>query len=445
MAAQPPYDLVIRNADLLHVASGTAEHLRGQDIAIAGGKIAAIGQELSVAAAEEFDATGLLATAGMVNCHSHVAMGLLRGVAEDVSVQDWFNKFVWPMETGLTPEDVYWGSLLGIAEMIAAGVTSFADHYFMTEAVARAVEESGIRAVLAPTVFSGETEAADLDAAAAFASEWNGAAGGRITTMLGPHAPYTCTPDFLRKVAARAKELGLGVHIHLSETAEQVRLSREQHGLTPVALLQELGFGEIPTLLAHMAHPEGDDLAILAAGNYTVGACPKTEMKLGSGVTPVVAMRAAGIVVGLGSDGAASNDSYGILDAAQLMALLEKHERRDPTVLPVAETLALATSEGAQAIGLGATTGRLEPGFAADIVLRRIGGAHGTPVHDAAATLLYSAHPGDVETVLIDGRIVYRDYRHLTLDLGRVLEEAGSRARRLAAGAYEQRMAFYPA
>jgi len=436
------FDLVLRNVDLL--SPGLPGASGPQDIAIAGGKIAAIGAGLAARAEEVFDATGFVATPGLVNSHSHIAMGLLRGVAEDVTVLDWFNKFVWPMETGLTPDDVYWGAMLGIAEMIAAGVTCFADHYFMMDQIARAAEETGIRAVLAPTVFSGETEAADLEASAALALDWNGAAGGRITTMLGPHSPYTCTPDFLRAVAAKAKALGLGAHIHLAETAEQVTQSQAQHGLSPVALLQSLGFGEIHTHLAHMAHPVGDDLAILAAGRYSVGACPKTEMKLGSGVTPVVEMRARGIPVGLGSDGAASNDSYGILSEAQLIALLEKHERRDPTVMPMGEALALATSGGAEALGLGTTTGQLAPGFAADVVLWRRDSAHATPVHDAAATLLYSAQARDVDTVLIDGRLVYQGGKHLTLDLAEVRREANARAQRLASGVYEGRMAHYP-
>ncbi|NDV01334.1 amidohydrolase family protein [Pseudoroseicyclus tamaricis] len=440
------FDLLIRGVDLLDVTGSGASLQRGVDIAIAGGKIAAIAPSIEPERAREvIEGEGRLAHAGFVNCHSHAAMGLFRGVAEDVTVQEWFNDHIWPMETGMDDEDVYWGALLGIAEMIACGVTTFAEHYFKMEHIARAVTDTGIRAELAPTIFSGEGEAEELAASLAFAEAWQGAAGGRIGVMLGPHSPYTCSPDFLRSVAGAARGTGLAVHLHVSETAEQVALCREQSGRTPVGLLQELGLLDGPVLAAHLAHPQDDDLQLLARAGTAVGCCPKTEMKLGAGVTPVGAMRAAGITVGLGSDGAASNNTLDILEAARLTALLEKHERRDPTALPVAEALALATSEGARAVGLEGKVGRLAEGYQADIVLRRFSRPSDRPLHDAAATLLWSAAPADIETVLVAGRPLYRDGAHLTLDLPEVLGQAQARAERLSRQATNRRMAYYPA
>jgi 5-methylthioadenosine/S-adenosylhomocysteine deaminase len=347
------------------------------------------------------------------------------------------------METNLTPEDVYWGALLGFAEMIAAGVTSVADHYFAMDKVARAAEESGIRANLAWAVFSGPTESADLASTAQFVERWNGAAGGRITAWLGPHSNYTCTPAFLAEVAREARRLGVGIHTHLAETAEQVAQSLAATGKTPVAVARDAGLFEVPALAAHVAHPSDEDIAILAAGGAAVASTPKTEMKLGIGVTPLGALRERGVTVGLGSDGAASNNGYDMLEAARLAALLEKHRARSARAMPVGEALALATRESARAIGLAGVAGELREGLAADVVLLRRDAPHAQPLHDPAATLLYSASSADVDTVVVAGRVLMRGRRLLTIDRRRVLREATQRAARLRRRG-TARVAHYP-
>jgi 5-methylthioadenosine/S-adenosylhomocysteine deaminase len=438
------YDLIVRDADVLQFDGDAPVLLPCHSIAVSAGRIVRIAPRIiDGPARESIPARGMLAIPGLINCHAHIAMSLFRGVVEDVPIEAWFNDSIWPMETNLTPEDVYWGALLGIAEMIEAGVTCVAEHYFSIDAIARAVAESGIRANLAPTIFSGPDEAHHLAEAVDFVTRWNGAADGRISAWLGPHSPYTCTPGFLAQVAGEARRLGVGIHIHLSETAAQVAESRARYGKTPVAVVRDAGLFEVPALAAHMAHPDSDDVAILTAHNVSVACTPKTEMKLGIGVAPVTALRAAGVTVGLGSDGAASNNDYDILEAARLLSLLEKHRHSDARVMPLGVALRLATSDGARAIGLGGVTGELREGLAADIVLLRRNAPHTLPVHDPAATLLYSARADDVDTVIVAGRVLMRRRRLLTIDRRRVLREGSRRAVRLTRRS-EARVALYP-
>ncbi|MCU0490786.1 MAG: amidohydrolase [Chloroflexaceae bacterium] len=439
------YDLLIQNPAVLQFDGAVATVLPTHSIAVSNGRIAAIAPNISAGQAREvLDASGMLAVPGFVNCHAHVPMGLFRGVAEDVLIERWFNDYIWPMESNLTEEDVYWGALLGLAEMIEAGVTTVADHYFAMDEVARAVEQAGTRALLAWAVFGGDGAQERLQDTVAFVERWQDAANGRIRAWLGPHSPYTCEPEFLKQVARQAQALGVGLHIHLSETAEQVRQSLAQHGKTPVAVAHEAGLFAVPTLAAHVAHPEQNDLELLRAGGVAVGSCPKTSMKLGTGVAPVPAMRQVGITVGLGSDGAASNNSYDMLEAARMMALVQKHMAGDPRVLPVSEALALATREGAKALGLGGVTGELREGFQADIVLFRLDAPHLTPQHNLAASLLYSARANDVDTVLVDGRVLMRNRQLLTIDKAQVLREVSERMERLVQRLPNRRIQTYP-
>ncbi|WP_129673363.1 amidohydrolase family protein [Candidatus Chloroploca sp. Khr17] len=439
------YDLLVINADILQIEGPSASFLPRHALAITDGRIAAIAPTISPGLAREvLDAQGKLAIPGLINAHAHTAMSLLRGVAEDVAVESWFNDYIWPMEMNLSAEDVYWGSLLGFAEMIEAGVTCVADHYFAMDEVARAVDVAGMRAYLAQVFFSGPQENDQLATSLAFAKRWQGSAAGRITTGLGPHSPYTCTPALLQRTAEVARQHGLGVHLHLAETAGQVAQSLAHHGKTPVALVRDTGLFEVPTLAAHLAHPTQEDLAILAAADVRVVSTPKTELKMALGVTPVVQMRQLGLTVGLGSDGAASNNSYDLLEAARLIALLEKHTRRDAQILPLGEVLALATREGAHALGLAGVTGELRVGYQADVVLIGHDAPHLQPMHNPAATLLYSARATDVDTVIVAGRILMQGRQLRTIDRQRVIEEVRQRAGHMVIRQANAQVAHYP-
>jgi len=439
-------DLLIHNCDILHVGAERSWVDLHQDIFIQGTRIARIapaGVETALQPGSVIDAAGLLAIPGLINTHAHVPMALFRGLVEDVTVEAWFNDYIWPLESNLTPEDVYWGALLGIAEMIEAGVTSVADHYFAMDEVAQAVCDSGMRANLVWAVF-GHEGADKLDRTSRFVQDWQGKCDGRITTWLGPHAPYTTGPDFLRLAARRAAELGVGIHIHVSETADQVRMSLEQHSLTPVQLLQETGVFAVPTILAHCAHPTDDDIRIMAGISTGIAHAPKTFLKLGAGIVTLKRFREVGIPVGLASDGAASNNTLDILEQMRLAALLQKHIASDPTVMTVQEVLDLTFHGGARVLRIDAL-GEIASGKLADLALLRQDGMHTFPRFNPAANLVYSTRSADVDTVICNGKLLMRSGRLLTIDKAEVKQQVNRRLERLTRLVPEKRIALYPA
>jgi 5-methylthioadenosine/S-adenosylhomocysteine deaminase len=439
-------DLIIQNCDVLHVEAGRSWVDQHQDISIDGSRISHVrpaSPKIQSAQAQVIDASGMLAIPGLINTHAHVPMVLFRGLVEDVTVETWFNDYIWPLESNLTPEDVYWGALLGIAEMIECGVTSVADHYFAMDEVARAAGDAGIRANLVWAVF-GHEGPEKLDRTSQFIQDWQGTCDGRITTWLGPHAPYTTSPEFLKLSARRAVELGVGIHIHVSETADQVRMSLEQYGLTPVQQLQETGVLEVPTILAHCAHPTDEDIRILSGVQAGIAHAPKTFLKLGAGIVTLKRFREVGIPVGLASDGAASNNTLDIQEQMRLVALLQKHIASDPTVMPVDEVLDITFHGGAQVLRID-DLGEIAPGKLADIALLRQDGLHVFPRYSPAANLVYSARASDVDTVICNGRVLMRDRQLLSIDKAEVKRQVNQRLERLTRLVPEKRIAVYPA
>jgi 5-methylthioadenosine/S-adenosylhomocysteine deaminase len=440
-------DLIIHNCDILHAEPGRSWVDFQQDIHIAGHHITFIGPsdvEDRSPETKVIDASGMLAVPGLINTHAHVPMVLFRGLVEDVSVETWFNDYIWPLESNLTPEDVYWGALLGIAEMIEAGVTSVADHYFAMDEVARAVCDAGIRANLVWAVF-GHEGPEKLEQTCRFVEAWQGKCDQRITTWLGPHAPYTTSPEFLRLSARRAAELGVGIHIHVSETAGQVRMSLEQYGVTPVRQLEEAGVLEVPTILAHCAHPTQEDIGILTGKQTGIAHAPKTFLKLGAGIVTLRRFRQAGIPVGLASDGAASNNTLDILEQMRLMALTQKHLASDPMEMRVAEALEIAFQGGAQVMRMDQQLGEIAAGKLADIALLRQDGMHVFPRYNPAANLVYSSRSADVDTVICNGKVLMRGKELLTIDKAEVKRQVNHRLQRLSQLVPEKRIAIYPA
>jgi 5-methylthioadenosine/S-adenosylhomocysteine deaminase len=420
---------------------------RHQDIVIDGGKITAIeptGSALAQAAHEVIPGNGLLALPGLINTHAHVPMVLFRGLAEDVTIDRWFNDFIWPLESNLTEEDVYWGSLLGLVELIEAGVTTVADHYFFMDQAARAVQEAGTRAALGWAVFSSQGHAA-LDATAAFVERWHGGADGRITAWMAPHAPYTCEDDLLRAAAAHARRLGVGIHIHAAEEMGQTEASLAKRGITPIQVLEQTGILDVPTIIAHGCGLLPADVALLGRYGDHVGVahCPKTYLKLGMGLTPLRALRSAGVAVGLGTDGAVSNNTLDIWESLRLMALLQKHEARDPEIMSLAEALTIAWPGSAQVIGQADQIGRLAPGYQADVILVDLSGAHHQPLHSITSSLVYNTRPADVQTVLVGGRVILRDRQLLTLDKAEILRQVQRSMERLAQRVPGRRIQLY--
>jgi 5-methylthioadenosine/S-adenosylhomocysteine deaminase len=407
------------------------------DLLIQGSEIAGLwprGQTPHEVAAENvIDAEGMVAIPGLVNTHTHCAMTLLRGYADDMPLMPWLQERIWPLEMKLVEEDVYWGTLLGIAEMIRGGVTCFNDMYHYFEATARAVVESGIRANVSGVLLGFVSDAAQrLERAIEFAKEWKGAADGRLVTMLGPHAPYTCPDHLLERVIAGAKEAGVGVHIHVSETAQEVRDSQRDFGMTPVARLNALGLFEArPVLAAHCVHLTDDDIATLVEHKVGIAHNPGSNMKLGSGVAPVPRLLAAGAVVGLGTDGPASNNNLDMLEEARLAALLHKLHSGDPTVVPAGQALGMATRGSAQALGLGDQVGQIKVGMKADLALLDFRQPHLFPPHGIVSHLVYAARAGDVRTVFVNGRALMLDRQLQTLDEQEIFGQVRARLKRL--------------
>ncbi len=440
------FDMLILQCDVLQRGDdGVYRVERDRDIAIQGNRIAAIlpaGEIDPQQARELVWAENMLAIPGLINTHTHAAMVLFRGLAEDVSIESWFNDYIWPLESNEEPEDIYWGTLLAIAEMIQSGITTFADHYFFADHIARAVEESGVRAHIGWAVF-GHEGVAKLDETVSFAERWQGGAGGRITTWLAPHSPYLCDPAFLQATAQRARQLGVGIHIHCSETAEQVQLSLKRYGVTPPVMLQQAGVLDVPVLLAHGIATTAEDIAMLKDHDVAVSQCPKTYMKLAMGTAPVRAFRAAGITVSIGTDGVVSSNTLDVLEQMRLLALDQKQSAKVSTILPLQEVLEIALDGGAKALRVP-DIGSLKVGKLADVVLLRQDGAHVFPPYDSLAHLVYSFRAGDVDTVICDGKLLMRYGRLLTIDLPRVKAEVSTRLQRLSRRAAEKRLATYP-
>jgi Cytosine deaminase and related metal-dependent hydrolases len=381
---------------------------------------------------QKLDGTNRLALPGFINAHTHAAMTLLRGYADDMPLMEWLEQKVWPLEAKLTAEDVYWGTMLAIVEMIKSGTTCFADMYFFMGEVARAVEKTGIRAVLARGMVGvgPDNELALAESRDLFA-RWNGSGNGRINIILGPHAPYTCPPDYMQRVMGLAEELGVGLHIHLAETAGEAADSERIYGRSPVAQMESLGLFDHPVLAAHCVHLTDYDIAVLAKYKAGVVHNPESNMKLASGIAPVPQMLKAGIPVALGTDGASSNNNLDMLQEMRTCALLHKVNSMDPTVLPAYQALEMATTNGARALRLDNQIGQLDKGKKADIILCRLDQAHMLPRYDLIANLVYSGQAADVNTVIIDGNIIMQDRIIRTFDEQEVLEKAKQAAARL--------------
>ena len=380
-------------------------------------------------AVERIEAAGQVALPGLVNCHTHAPMVTLRGVAEDLPIEEWFNDVVWPIESNLTEKDVELGARLACAEMIRAGVTCFADHYFSMDAVAAVVEECGIRAHLGEAFFSSQG-AQGREKSLEFALRHRGGAGGRITTALAPHAPYTVDDADLAATAALARDHDLPVHLHAAENRDQAETSRARHGVTPIEVLRRTGILDTDVLIAHGTGILDSDLPLLEAadGSTAVATAPRGYLKFAwPTTTPVRALHDIGIPVGLATDGAASNNSLDVWESMALTALVQKSTTGDPRWLTARQALHHATLQSARAVGLGDRLGTLAPGRRADIVLVDLSGPHTQPVHDLAATLVHSARSSDVRTTVVDGRILMRDRELLTIDVPAVVRELGER------------------
>lgn len=422
-------NLLIKNATVVLPDGQT----KVADIAVEGTKIVAIGTAPETFAPERtIDAKDMLAIPGLVNAHTHASMTLLRSYADDMELMTWLNDHIWPVEAKMVSDDIYWGAALAAVEMLKSGTTTFADMYgpFM-ERVADVVAESGMRGVLSRGIIGvapdGEKK---LEENVKLYNDYHGAADGRITVMFGPHAPYTCPPDFLKKVAAAAQRLGADVHIHMNETKAEIEQIAKQYGKRPFEYVEDTGLFESPTLAAHCVHLSDEEIAIIKRHHIRVAHNPGSNMKLASGTAPVPRLLKEGVTVGLGTDGASSNNNLDMLQEVQLAALLHKVNEYDPLAVPAFEALKMGTEYGAKAVGLDGL-GRLEVGAKADIVLVSMKGAAWCPRFNEVSLLVYSGSAGDVDTVICDGKILMEHRELTTLDEEKIKQEAQKCAERL--------------
>ena len=372
------------------------------------------------------DAKDKVVLPGLINTHTHAAMTLLRSYADDLPLREWLSQKIWPAETGLTGEHVYWGTLLAIAEMLRTGTTTFADMYFYLDDVARAVSDSGIRAVLSYGMIGLDPAKAERELAVGldYVHRLNGSCGGRLTAVLAPHAPYTCPDGFLREVIAVAQADDIALHIHVSETERENLEMIELTGETPTAHLEGLGLFSRPVLLAHGVWLTPEDIGILSRYRTGVAHCPGSNLKLASGIAPVTALLAAGVAVGLGTDGAASNNNLDLWREVHLAALVHKFRNRDAMAIPAGTALSMATTGGASCLGRRGEIGELSIGSRADLIMVDLNQLHLSPRHDPISLLVYAAEGHDVSDVMVDGEFLLREGRLVKLDAKRIIHEA---------------------
>ncbi|MDD1696387.1 MAG: amidohydrolase family protein [Methanoregula sp.] len=379
------------------------------------GTIAGIGDERKKHKREaEFiiDGDDAIALPGMVNTHTHAAMTLLRGYADDMVLQDWLSQKIWPLEAHLTGDDVYWGTRLACIEMIRSGTTAFNDMYFYMEDAARAVEQSGIRAVLSYgfiDLSDPEKREREIKATTKLESHVRNLNNPRIKSAVGPHAIYTVSQEGLEWCAEFAQKHTTGIHIHLSETEKEVNECISRFGRRPSAVLEDCGILTPRTVAAHGCWLNEGDCRMMGKYGVSVSHNPASNMKLATNrAMPYPDLLGAGVNICLGTDGCASNNNLDMFEEMKIAALLQKFYWNSPTVLPAPEALAMATSRGAKALGIG--TGTLAVGAPADIVLASLHTSSNTPLHNAISNLVYSCNGGVVETTICDGRVLMLEH-----------------------------------
>jgi len=440
-ASQPrSVSLVVANGTVVTVDPARRVIARGS-VAIDGRDIVAVGPAEAIAAAyrgrETIDAAGSVVMPGLINTHTHAPMVLFRGLADDLALMEWLQKYIFPAEAKtVSPEFVRVGTRLAALEMIESGTTTYADMYYFEEEIGRATKAAGLRGVLGETIIQfpvpdAKTPAESLARTERFAREF--ANDDLITPAVAPHAMYTLDADTLKASRALADRLGLPVLIHLAETADEVKTAQEKYKTTPTAFLESLGFFGPRTIAAHGVHVTPDDIAVLAKRHVGVSHNPESNMKLASGTAPVEAMRKAGVAVGLGTDGAASNNDLDMFEAMRQAAFLHKLMSGDPRAIPAPAALEMATIDGARVLGMEKSIGSLEPGKRADLLIVSMASARQTPLYDPVSHLVYVTRGDDVRTTIVNGRVLMRDRKVLTLDSRQVLADARATADKVRA------------
>ncbi len=444
--SQDSIDLIVQGDHLVTMDEAMTVIENGA-VAIDDGVILAVGPateiSASYSAAKVLAGDNRIVMPGLVNGHSHAAMTLLRGVADDLALMDWLNNYIFPAEVQFVDaEFVRIGTELACWEMIRGGTTTFVDMYYYPDTIAGVVDSCGMRALISATVIDQRSPDAEdagdsIRKGSGFIERWLGK-NDRITPIFGPHANYTLNADQLKATRAAAMAFGVPISIHMSESPFEVQYSKDTYGVTSIELFESIGFFEGPTIAAHVVWPTDAEIPILAERRVGVIHNPTSNMKIASGIAPVTEMLAAGVRVGLGTDGAASNNDLDMWEEMRLAAFLQKVEQMNPEVLSAETVLRMATSGGATAIGLGDTIGSLEPGKRADLIQVAFEDVHHIPTYDVVSHLVYVNDEQDVTSVVVDGAVLMEERRMLTIDTQRVTREATELAARIQSALEER-------
>jgi 5-methylthioadenosine/S-adenosylhomocysteine deaminase len=423
--------LLIKNADWIVTQNERREVLHNASILARDGVIEEVGKTGADSADVEIDAKGKIALPGLINTHTHLSMTLFRGFADDMVLQDWLQKKIWPLEAKHTDETCYVGALLGSAEMIMSGTTSFVDMYFHMESVAKAVAEAGLRGFLSYGVIDAFDHAkaqAEQENTRKFLDFVKALGNPRIRFALGPHAPYTCSAETLLWAREFAEKNGAILHIHLAETRREQADFQKQSGMRVVEYLDKIGALSKNMLAAHCVWLTKSEVKLLAKAGVSVAHCPVSNMKLASGgVAPLPEMFQAGIAVGLGTDGASSNNTLDMFETMKVCALLHKAHRWDPTILNAQKVLDLATIDGARALRVESEIGSIEAGKRADIVLINGKKPNMIPIHGmdtVVSDLVYSVSSGNADTTIVDGNVLMQNREIKSLNVDEILSRA---------------------
>ena len=448
-AAEPEtnaIDLIVTGDHVVTMDAGLTVIANGA-VAIDDGVIIAIGPADEIlsqyAALETLSGDGRVVMPGLVNGHQHAAMTLLRGLADDLALMDWLNNYMFPAEVEFVDaEFVRIGTELACWEMIRGGTTTFVDMYYYPDTIAQVIVDCGMRALISATVIdqrSPDAESAgdSITKGSGFIDRWKNR-HPRITPIFGPHANYTLNAEQLRQTREAAQELGVAISIHVAESMFESQYSQDTYGTTSIEMLDEIGFFDGPTIAAHVVWPTEIEIPILRDRKVGVIHNPSSNMKLASGVAPVAAMLDAGVRVGLGTDGAASNNDLDMWEEMRLAAFLQKVDRMDPEVLPATTVLAMATTGSATAIGLGDEIGSLEVGKRADLIQVAFDDVHHVPTFDVMSHLVYVTDEQDVASVIVDGVVLMREREFLTIDTDKVAAEANALGARIQAALAER-------
>ena len=426
-------DLIVRGGKIVTM-DGSRRVIEDGDIAVAGGRIVAVGTRLEVEAKyfarEIVNAAGKIVVPGLINGHTHVPMTLFRGLADDLDLNEWLTKFIFPAEAkNVSEEFVRVGTRLGLAEMIRGGTTTYCDMYYFEDAIADETSRAGVRAVLGETVIDfpvadNKTNAEAMAYTETFVKKWKG--NRLITPAIAPHAPYTVSEEHLKAIRAFSDRTECPIVTHIAETQKEVEDITKDHGARPVDYLSRIGFLNDRVIAAHVVFANPEEIAILKRTGTGVVHNPQSNMKLASGVAPVPQMLAADVALGLGTDGAASNNDLNMWEEMDTAAKLHKLTSGDPKVVSAREAFELATIRGARALHLENEIGSIEIGKRADLVIVDSDDINQTPSYNIYSSLVYATKADDVRTVIIEGRVVMRDRRLLTLNEKMIKMQAGA-------------------